>query len=104
MTSRKFVITQNYYIWKYAYKSYHLSTLDRKVGANLKKWQSNIHSGFIRSFIDVFTSSLSEKPLTFFGSAYNEEGLQNKDNILHALTAIADKSKFHVEMRSGLEE
>lgn len=103
-TSFKFIITQNYYIWKYAYKSYHLSTLDRKTWANLKTWQSNIHSGFIRSFIDVFTSSLSEKPLTFFGSAYNEEGLANKDNILHALTAIADKSKFHTEMRSGLEE
>lgn len=103
-TAFKFIITQNYYIWKYAYKSYHLSTLDRKAGANLKNWQSNIHSGFIRSFIDVFTSSLSEKPLTFFGSAYNEEGLRNKDNILHALTAIADKSKFHSEMRSGLEE
>lgn len=29
--SRKFIITQNYYVWKYAYKSYHLSTLDRKV-------------------------------------------------------------------------
>lgn len=29
-TSQKFIITQNYYIWKYAYKSYHLSTLDRK--------------------------------------------------------------------------
>ena len=45
-TARKFVVAQCYYIWKYAYKSYHLSEFDRE--AWIKKWQSNIHSGFIR--------------------------------------------------------
>lgn len=63
-TSSKSWIHMKYvYIWKYAYKAYHLSTEDRQ--AILKNWQSNIAWGLIRSFIDVFVSTLTERPISF---------------------------------------
>ena len=63
-SSSKSWIHQKYvYIWKFAYKSYHLSTADRR--RYLKDWQSNIAFGLIRSFIDVFVSTLTERPITF---------------------------------------
>lgn len=101
-TAASFVVAQCYYIWKYAYKSYHLSTLDRQ--NHIKNWQSNIHSWFIRGFIDVFASALSEKPLAFMASAFDEEWLRNKDDVVHTLSANADKSKFHIEAKKWLLE
>jgi hypothetical protein len=38
---------------------------DRQIRANLKPWQSNVAFGLVRSFIDVFISTLTEKPVAY---------------------------------------
>ncbi len=102
-TSSKSWIHQKYvYIWKFAYKAYHLSTADRQ--RYLKTWQSNIAFGLIRSFIDVFVSTLTERPITFSVNGLDEQGIQNSDNIRYTLAAIADATGFQKESRYAMKE
>lgn len=101
--SSKSWIHQKYvYIWKYAYKAYHLSTHDRQ--KVLKTWQSNIAWGLIRSFIDVFVSTLTERPITFSVYGLDEIGIQNADSIKYALAATADATWFQKESRYAMKE
>lgn len=101
-TSRSWIHMKYVYIWKYAYKAYHLSTEDRQ--RILKDWQSNIAWGLIRSFIDVFVSTLTERPITFSVQGLNEDGIANADNIRHALATTADVTGFQKEVRFSMKE
>lgn len=92
-SSLDFVRQNFYYIWKYAYKKYSLGMKDR--AAHIKKHQSNYSTGKSRSFIDVFASSLAEKPLIFTASPVGDTPVEIRDNILQAITHIADTTKFH---------
>lgn len=87
-TSKAWIHKKYVFIWQYAYKSYHLSTEDRQ--RYLKSWQSNVAFGLIRSFIDVFVSTLTERPISFRAQGLNEDGLRNASNIEHALAVTAD--------------
>jgi hypothetical protein len=102
-SSSKAWIHQKYvYIWKFAYKSYHLSTSDRQ--RYLKDWQSNVAFGLIRSFIDVFVSTLTERPITFSVNGIDENGIANSDDIRYTLAAIADATGFQKESRYAMKE
>lgn len=70
-TSKTWINNKYSYIWQYAYKAYHLDTEDRQL--YLKTWQSNIAWGLIRSFIDVFVSTLTERPISFSVTGMNEQ-------------------------------
>ena len=87
-TSKAWIHKKYVYIWMFAFKAYHLSTEDRK--RYLKSWQSNICFGLIRSFIDVFVSTLTERPISFRAQGLNADGLKNAQNIEHALAVTAD--------------
>ena len=73
ITARDYILSECYYIWRHAYKTYHLSTKDRESRLNKQPWRSNIPFGYIRSFIDVFTSTLSERPLIYTATALDEK-------------------------------
>lgn len=62
-TSKSWIHKKYVYIWMFAHKSYSLSTEDRAKYINT--WQSNVAFGLIRSFIDVFVSTLTERPINF---------------------------------------
>lgn len=95
-------MSEYYYIWKWGYKAYHLSTKDRQ--QYIKSWQSNVAFGFIRAFIDVFTSTLTERPINFVVKAYDEEAVTNASNVEHALTVNADITGFNEESKKILNE
>lgn len=101
-TSKAWIHKKYVYIWMFAFKAYHLSTEDRQ--KYLKTWQSNIAFGLIRSFIDVFVSTLTERPISFRAQGLNEEGLKNATNIEHALAVTADVTGFQKESRTALKE
>ena len=101
-TSKAWIHKKYVYIWMFAHKSYHLSTEDRQ--RYLKTWQSNIAFGLIRSFIDVFVSTLTERPINFQVQGLNEEGIKNAQNIEHALAVSADVTGFQKESRTALKE
>ena len=54
---------------------YHLSTADRQI--RIKKWQHNAAFGMVRAITDVFSSSLTEKPITFNVTGINKKGREN---------------------------
>lgn len=87
-TSKAWIHKKYVYLWMYSFKAYHLSTEDRQ--RYLKSWQSNVAFGLIRSFIDVFVSTLTERPISFRAQGLNEDGLKNASNIEHALAVTAD--------------
>jgi hypothetical protein len=101
-TSKSWIHKRYVYIWMFSMKSYSLSTEDR--GKHLKSWQSNIAFGLIRSFIDVFVSTLTERPISFRAQGLNEDGIRNAQNIEHALAVTADVTGFQKESRSALKE
>lgn len=68
-TAKKYVDSYYTPIWRWAEKAYHMSTADR--GQYIKTWQSNIAFGLIRSFIDVFVSTLNERPINFMVKGFN---------------------------------
>lgn len=105
--SRKYILDQEFYIWRASLKAYHLSTYDRKVQLwEDGKWKQNISIGLVRSFIDILISGIEEKPVVFNATWVNKAGIENRDAIASTLTYISDVSKFHREikeaMRSGL--
>lgn len=63
--SKSIIHAELIHIWNWSLRAYHMGVRDREIRAQLKKWQSNIAFGLIRSFIDVFISTLTEKPVTF---------------------------------------
>jgi len=73
IVARDYILSECYYIWRHAYKTYHLSTKDRESRLAKQPWRSNIPFGYIRSFIDVFTSTLSERPLIYTATALDEK-------------------------------
>ena len=101
-SSRRHINDEYYYIWKWAYKAYHLSTRDRQ--SILKSWQSNVAFGFIRAFIDVFASTLTERPVTFTATPYDEDGINNATNVAHSLNVNADITGFNDEAKKILNE
>jgi hypothetical protein len=100
--SKRYIQAQEYFIWRYALKAYHLSRFDRKQSKNFKSWQHNITIWLIRSFIDVLISTVQEKPLTFIGTWINKKWLENKDNIIKALNYISDVTQFHTTIKKTL--
>lgn len=42
ITARDYILSECYYIWRHAYKTYHLSTKDRESRLNKQPWRSNI--------------------------------------------------------------
>lgn len=63
--SKSIIHAELIHIWNWSLRAYHMGVRDREIRAQLKKWQSNIAFGLIRSFIDVFISTLTEKPVAF---------------------------------------
>lgn len=98
----EYIQSQEYWIWRYALKRYHLSTYDRK-HSWIKAWQSNITIWLIRSFIDVLTSVVQEKPLVFIWTAINEKWVDNKEYILKALNYVSDRTWFHKQIKKWLK-
>lgn len=102
-TARDYIMKQCYFIWRYGYKSYHMSTQDRK--SRIKhKWKSNIPFGYTRSFVDVFASTLSERPIIYNATALDEKGLTNKENITTFLATLSDLNGFNRESKKILTE
>lgn len=101
-TSKKYVDSYYTPIWRWAEKAYHMSVADR--AQYIKPWQSNICFGLVRSFIDVFVSTLSERPINFNVTGYNELGEQNQDFIKHALATTADVTGFQSQIRHAMTE
>ena len=81
---------------------YHLSTADRQ--HRIKKWQHNAAFGMVRAITDVFSSSLTEKPITFNVTGINKKGRENADNIRNALAYSADATGFQEEIKEALKE
>lgn len=81
---------------------YHLSTADRQ--SRIKKWQHNAAFGMVRAITDVFSSSLTEKPITFNVTGINKKGRENADNIRNALAYSADATGFQEEIKEALKE
>jgi len=61
--SKRIIHSKLIHIWNWSLRAYHMGMEDRRIRANLKDWQSNISFGLIRSFCDVFISTLTEKPV-----------------------------------------
>lgn len=101
-TSFEHIQSQEYWIWRYALKRYHLSTIDRKYSW-IKEWQSNITIWMIRSFIDVLTSVVQEKPLVFIWTPINQTWVDNKEYILNSLNYVSDRTWFHKQIKKGLK-
>lgn len=106
-TSKQYVQSQCFYIWRNAEKRYRLDTQDRAYNKKLKKWQSNITAGLSRTYIDIFQSSLSQKPIIPVGVPVGDTPEEIVDNILMALSFVADKSDFQQEskiiLKNGLK-
>ena len=92
-TSKTWIHKKYVYIWMFAHKSYHLSTEDRQ--KYLKTWQSNIAFGLIRSFIDVFVSTLTERPISFRAQGLNEEGVHEGEFNGFGMNFKLNTKKFH---------
>ena len=103
-TSFNYIQTHEYYIWREAFKSYHMSTYDRKIAIWSKKWKQNISIWLIRSFCDVLISSTNERPITFIWTWINSEWIKNKDNILKTLCYISDVTWFHTQIKKILRD
>lgn len=102
-TSRTYIQSHYYYSWRYAYKSYHMSTEDRK--QRLKNHSlNNFHFGYSRAFVDVFASTLSERPIVFNATPYDAKAIENKDNVVSLLSTIADMTEFNRESKKILTE
>ena len=97
-SSNKHIRNEEFFIWRWALASYHLSTYWRKVQLGSNSWKQNITIWLIRSFVDIMVSSLNEKPLTFIWTAINEKWAENKENILKTLGYITDVSGFHNQL------
>ena len=104
IVARDYILSECYYIWRHAYKTYHLSTKDRESRLAKQPWRSNIPFGYIRSFIDVFTSTLSERPLIYTATALDEKGLDNKQDIIDFLSTVSDMNGFNRESKKILAE
>jgi len=102
-TSFTYIQKQEFFIWRQALKSYHLSTHDRKVALGSATWKQNISIGLIRSFVDVLIASVNEKPLTFIWTWINKKWIENKNSILKTLNYISDVSGFHKQLKKTLK-
>jgi len=102
--SKSIIHSELIHIWNWSLRAYHMGVTDREIRASLKKWQSNIAFGLIRSFIDVFISTLTEKPVAFAVKWLTEEGTNNAPDILHAFATIADITWFQEESRIAMNE
>jgi len=92
------------HVWNWSLRAYHMWVNDRKIKANLKPWQSNIAFWLIRSFIDVFISTLTEKPVAYAVKGLTEDWVKNAPDILHALATSADVTGFQNEARIAMNE
>lgn len=100
--AKRFYQETFYPLWREGYKMYHLSTADRQI--RIKKWQHNAAFGMVRAITDVFSSSLTEKPITFNVTGINKKGRENADNIRNALAYSADATGFQEEVKESLKE
>lgn len=101
-TSHKHIRNEEFFIWRAALKSYHLSTYDREVALWSAKWKQNITIWLIRSFVDIMVASLNEKPLAFIWTAINKKWFENKEKIIKTLNYISDVSWFHKELKNTM--
>jgi len=92
------------HVWNWSLRAYHMGVKDREIKANLKQWQSNIAFWLIRSFIDVFISTLTEKPVAYAVKWLTEDGITNAPDILHMLATSADVTGFQNEARIAMNE
>ena len=83
-------------------KAYHMSMEDRK--RYIKDWQSNVSFGLVRSLVDVFVSTLTERPIAFSVQGITPLGMKNAANIRYALAANADATNFHIEVKHSMKE
>lgn len=102
--SKSIIHSQLVHVWNWSLRAYHMGVKDREIRAQLKSWQSNIAFGLIRSFIDVFISTLTEKPVAFAAKGLTDEGTANAPDILHALATAADVTGFQEESRISMNE
>ena len=100
LSSRQYIESTYYYIWKYAFKKYSLGMKDR--AAKIKAHQSNHATGKSRTFIDIFSSTLAEKPVIFTMTPVDGTDAETRDNIQSAVISTADRTKFHSTARNIL--
>lgn len=101
-TSNRFIRNEEFFIWRAALKSYHLSTYERKIQLWDKSRKQNISIWLVRSFVDILVASLNEKPLVFIWTAINELWYKNKESILNTLAYISDVSWFHTQLKETM--
>lgn len=104
ITSKTYIDAHEKYIWRAGYKSYHMSTFDRKVALWKDTWKSNISMWLTRSFVDVLVSAIHEKPITFIWTWMNKLGIENKEYILNTLKYCSDVSGFHKQLKKMMRE
>ena len=103
--SKTYIDSYERYIWRAWYKSYHLSTFDRKVVLwKNSSWKSNISMWLTRAFVDVLTAAVNEKPITFIGTWLNKQWIENKEKILNTLKYISDATWFHYQLKQMLRD
>ena len=103
ITSKSYIDVHEKYIWRAWFKSYHMSTYDRK--AQFKEnelWKQNISIWIVRAFVDVLKASVREKPLVFIWTWINKAGIENKENILNTLKYISDTTWFHTQLKKTM--
>ena len=103
--SKDYIDSHEKEIWRNWYKTYHLSTYDRKVALwEDADWKANVSVWLVRTFVDVLTAALNEKPITFLGTGLNREWIKNKENILNTLKYISDTTEFHFLLKKMLKD
>lgn len=102
--SKRLIHYKLIHIWNWSLRAYHMGMEDRKIRAQLKDWQSNISFWLIRSFIDVFISTLTEKPVTWAVKGITEEGVNNQESIHRALATSGDVTGYQEEARIMMNE
>ena len=101
-TSKSYIDAHEKYIWRWGFKSYHMSTYDRQAQLWKEFWKQNISIWLVRAFVDVLKASVKEKPLVFIWTWINKKWVENKDKILNTLSYISDVSWFHKQLKKTM--
>lgn len=102
--SKRIIHAKLIHIWNWSLRAYHMGMEDRRIRAQLKDWQSNIPFWLIRSFCDVFISTLTEKPITINARWITKQWADNAEFIQRSLAASADATGYQSEARVIMNE
>lgn len=102
--SKRIIHAKLIHIWNWSLRAYHMGMEDRRIRAQLKDWQSNIPFWLIRSFCDVFISTLTEKPITINARGITQQWADNAEYIQRSLATSADATWYQSEARIIMNE